>query len=80
MDKASIVYWCFFLYSFNGSVRLQLEGGPIGNQLSGALAKVYMLRAIQIKIDSYNKQLLVDSFNISHWNQIRNSITSFASP
>ena len=31
------------LYSFNGSVRLQLEGGPIGNQLSGALAKVYML-------------------------------------
>ena len=33
-----------------------------------------------IKIDSYNKQLLVDSFNISHWNQIRNSITSFASP
>ena len=31
------------LYSFNGSVRLQLVGGPIGNQLSGALAKVYML-------------------------------------
>ena len=31
------------LYSFNGSVRLQLEGGPIGNRLSGALAKVYML-------------------------------------
>jgi hypothetical protein len=31
------------LYSFNGSVRLQLQGGPIGNRLSGALAKVYML-------------------------------------
>ena len=31
------------LYAFNGSVRLQMEGGPIGNSLSGALAKVYML-------------------------------------
>ena len=31
------------LYSFNGSVRLQLQGSPIGNRLSGALAKVYML-------------------------------------
>ena len=31
------------LFSFNGSVRLQLQGGPIGNRLSGALAKVYML-------------------------------------
>ena len=31
------------MYSFNGSVRLQLQGGPIGNRLSGALAKVYML-------------------------------------
>ena len=31
------------LYSFNGSVRLQLDGGPIGSRLSGALAKVYML-------------------------------------
>ena len=24
----------YHLYSFNGSARLQLEGGPIGNQLS----------------------------------------------
>ena len=31
------------LYSFSGSVRLQLQGGPIGNRLSRALAKVYML-------------------------------------
>ena len=31
------------IYAFNGTVRLQLEGGPIGNSLSGALAKVYML-------------------------------------
>ena len=31
------------MYSFNGDVRLQLVGGPIGLKLSGVLAKVYML-------------------------------------
>ena len=30
-------------YSFNGTNKLQLEGGPIGLKLSGALAKVVML-------------------------------------
>ena len=30
-------------YSFNGTNRLQLEGGPVGLKLSGALAKVCML-------------------------------------
>ena len=31
------------LYSFNGTVKKQLTGGPIGLKLSGSLAKVYML-------------------------------------
>ena len=31
------------VYSFNGTNKLQLEGGPIGLKLSGAIAKVVML-------------------------------------
>ena len=31
------------LYSFNGEVKKQQRGGPIGLKLSGSLAKVYML-------------------------------------
>ena len=30
-------------YSFNGINKLQLEGGPIGLKLSGAIAKIVML-------------------------------------
>ena len=31
------------VYSFNGTNKLQLEGGPIGLKLSGSIAKVVML-------------------------------------
>ena len=31
------------VYSFNGEVKLQLVGGPIGLKLSYCFAKVYML-------------------------------------
>ena len=32
------------VYTFNGEVRRQSEGGAIGNKLTGAMAKVYMSR------------------------------------
>ena len=32
------------VYTFNGEVRRQSEGGWIGNKLTGAMAKVYMSR------------------------------------
>ena len=32
-----------FVYSYNDKTRLQTEGGPIGLELSGAVARVFML-------------------------------------
>ena len=43
LEKMILVVMGNHVYSFNGEIRLQLDGGPIGLKLSGALAKVCML-------------------------------------
>ena len=43
LEKMILVVMGTHVYSFNGETRLQLEDGPIGLKLSGALAVVCML-------------------------------------
>ena len=43
LEKMILVVMGPHVYSFNGETRLQLEDGPLGLKLIGALAKVCML-------------------------------------
>ena len=43
LDQGILAIFSHHNYSFNGEVRFQEEGGPIGLEVSGAVGKVVML-------------------------------------
>ena len=53
------------VYTFNGEVRRQSEGGAIGNKLTGAMAKVYMSRwTRQLKCNLAQATEDIDDFEL----------------
>ena len=43
IEAGIIAVMTHHVYTFNGKIYLQTEGGPIGLELSGAIARVFML-------------------------------------
>ena len=43
IEAGIIAVMSHHVYTFNGKIYLQTEGGPIGLELSGAIARVFML-------------------------------------